>query len=1093
MSASHDDHASRLPPEAVVRAQFADALRRAGLVLDGDAQHPIMDGKLHRVPVEGARAHTRDGAYVGHLDGKVPAGYIHNWKSGASENWTLPGVELSREELQALAKHAHVVRLQRAAERSASQEDTAKRSQARWDGLSDVPEGGSNAYLERKGVAGFGVKFDGPRMVIPLRDIDGRLWSLQTIDPNAEVDKKFAYRGRITGNMHLLGEPKAGEILLVAEGYATAATLHQATGKAVAVAFNSGNLEPVVAALKARFPESPLFILGDDDRLVREPVSNPGVSKALAAARKHEVGIGIPEFLRSGTQTDFNDLQASEGRDTVRAQVEQVIARSLAQSRADVETRFPDVVKQLLPAVPKEARRAALSAGESMSSTSDMDSKAVPSPARPHGSAPVTISELSDRAVDPARAAPASASDAVGPQAPGAQESGPTDAALRASIDHRALDTAAVPRDAVGRDTAQAWAGADLAAYRAIGSPTERAEAAYTLGYNALQQTSYRIELERQDPEAARVALRVFMDEGARQAAGMRMERGWQEFELAGLRERHHVANAIGLESLPRIAADTLARQDVLSLHALRGHPDEEGAKRLVRDAMRSPDYRQVFESETDRLQRGAPTPGRTVDLELPLVTDAQDALLRAGVERRSEELRTMPRDSLGTAAAQEVVAQDLQALRLSVTPRDRLAIAVMMGGNALQHATYTAQLERQDAEIGVAVVRAFQDSNRMHGESRSATETLNERREAWREPLMHRGTFATERDQQPPRDKSESRAVDNSISAGERDMRFDNQATDALRRRIARERAMLGASDSWLAETISRMTPKELNAYSQAPSAKEADELLGAVRRRVEAELDIRAGRPAFPPLDERFTVVAHLGGRRDYHFRDKPGIAFSEGWMSMTTASDGAAVVKGMLDRADERGWTTVRVNGSEEFKRQAWVQAEARGIRAVGYEPTQGDRVAASEQRAELERIRGAGAQRSAGGAATREPLLSPMPDASGPHVDRSGQSAARSESPSGTARAPSLDERAVLRAFEAAMDAKRVPQADRAELRETFRQELSARQERGERFGVRVYDPAAERQNARAPAAQDVPRAQAQTDSSTKVRRSPRPSH
>jgi putative DNA primase/helicase len=50
-------------PKESPEASFATALRAAGLVLEGA---PLMDGKLHRVPVEGARGGARSGAYAGH-------------------------------------------------------------------------------------------------------------------------------------------------------------------------------------------------------------------------------------------------------------------------------------------------------------------------------------------------------------------------------------------------------------------------------------------------------------------------------------------------------------------------------------------------------------------------------------------------------------------------------------------------------------------------------------------------------------------------------------------------------------------------------------------------------------------------------------------------------------------------------------------------------------------------------------------------------------------------------------------------------------------------------------------------------------------
>jgi hypothetical protein len=90
-----------------------------------------------------------------------------------------------------------------------------------------------------------------------------------------------------------------------------------------------------------------------------------------------------------------------------------------------------------------------------------------------------------------------------------------------------------------------------------------------------------------------------------------------------------------------------------------------------------------------------------------------------------------------------------------------------------------------------------------------------------------------------------------------------------------------------------------------------------------------------------------------REYQFRDRPGVAFSEGWLTLRSDHESADVVKGMLDRADHRGWTTIHVKGSPEFQRKVWVAATARGIKAVGYTPTASDRVDAENERQRLAR--------------------------------------------------------------------------------------------------------------------------------------------
>ncbi len=308
-------------------AEFGDAIRAAGLALEGA---PIMDGKLHRVALADGKPGSRDGAYVGYLDGK-PAGFIQNFKTGLKENWVASGVQLNPEQVARLAADALIAKEQRQAELSAQHETVAKKSQYRWDKAEEIPEGSSHPYLERKGVQAHGVKVDQyGNLVVPMRDSSGKLWSVQTISPEEGGPKNLAKGGRKEGNMHVIGRPKLDGEIIVAEGYATGASIHQATGKCVVVAFDSGNIDPVVASLKEKFPTTAIFVAADNDKYNEV---NAGLNKAIEAAQKHNVGVAVPVFKGEGRSTDFNDLQQTEGPAAVREQIESAISKSMVQSR----------------------------------------------------------------------------------------------------------------------------------------------------------------------------------------------------------------------------------------------------------------------------------------------------------------------------------------------------------------------------------------------------------------------------------------------------------------------------------------------------------------------------------------------------------------------------------------------------------------------------------------------------------------------------------------------------------------------------------------------------------------------------------------
>ncbi|MBI5270149.1 MAG: DUF927 domain-containing protein [Burkholderiales bacterium] len=204
-----------------------------------------------------------------------------------------------------------------------------------WDTAHAV---GHSPYLARKGVGAHGVRFmpDGT-LLVPMLDEAGVLRNVQRIaptKPTAEeqdrgvVEKRFMPGGRKSGLFHLLGggDGAAEQVVLLAEGYATAATLHEAAAFPVAVAFDAGNLPHVAKALRRLFPAALLLVCGDDDRQTEARTGrNPGREKAAAAARAAAVDAApaaavFPSGLPEGG-TDFNDLAAHAGLAVVRTQV----------------------------------------------------------------------------------------------------------------------------------------------------------------------------------------------------------------------------------------------------------------------------------------------------------------------------------------------------------------------------------------------------------------------------------------------------------------------------------------------------------------------------------------------------------------------------------------------------------------------------------------------------------------------------------------------------------------------------------------------------------------------------------------------------
>lgn len=215
----------------------------------------------------------------------------------------------------------------------------------------DAKETGTSPYLTRKGVLPHGLRFGASGwLFVPLRDAVGELWNVQRIAPDKPAsggtDKLFLKGGRKSGLWHVLGDigtdPAGPPVLLIGEGYATAASLHEATGRPVACAFDAGNLVHVAKALRMQYPSALLVLCGDDDvQTFAAKGHNPGRDKATAAARAVHGLTVFPEGL-SGGGSDFNDLHQASGLAAVRCIVEAAIeAHQSGQMAAHVAQSTP--------------------------------------------------------------------------------------------------------------------------------------------------------------------------------------------------------------------------------------------------------------------------------------------------------------------------------------------------------------------------------------------------------------------------------------------------------------------------------------------------------------------------------------------------------------------------------------------------------------------------------------------------------------------------------------------------------------------------------------------------------------------------------
>jgi phage/plasmid primase-like uncharacterized protein len=349
----------RAPPsETDAQAEFADVLHRAGLRPKGA---PIMDGKKQRVPVEGDRRGRLSGTYIGHMDG-YPAGYIHNFKTGEEIRWKASRAtrDLTPAERARLRTHNDAERAERESERQRREAVTAHKALAFWNRARAVR---AHPYLTRKGVAAHGLRQDRRgNLLVPMRDMDGRLWSVQTISETGQ--KLYMKGGRKQGTHAMLGELRPGAPLVIAEAYATAATLREVTGLAAAAAFDSANLLDVARAYRARDPERPIIFAADNDHHLPNrptPLPNVGQEKATAAAEAVNGIVLLPSFAPNETGTDWNDFMAQHGHAALRQRAEaeltkrgielpaELVKPDAAITRATVTQADRDAARQRAP------------------------------------------------------------------------------------------------------------------------------------------------------------------------------------------------------------------------------------------------------------------------------------------------------------------------------------------------------------------------------------------------------------------------------------------------------------------------------------------------------------------------------------------------------------------------------------------------------------------------------------------------------------------------------------------------------------------------------------------------------------------------
>ena len=311
-----------------------------------EGERLLLDGQKHRYKITGDRGTTRNGEYCIYCDER-PGGWAKSWsaKHGVEYAvWTYyqPGESpWSDEEKREYVKRMEAQRAAAARQKELERASASAEAARKWEAATEPRPG--HPYLKKKGLSGtHGARQLGNLLVLPIQNVSGALMNIQTIAPDGE--KRFHPGAPKAGGFFVLpghspgpyekpgqssepdgksgqspeptkvwgsAEPPSGgdrEVFLC-EGFATGATVHEATGQTVVVAWDCGNLPKVAELLRSRYPGR-LVLAADNDH--RTP-GNPGLAAAFELAEQFGIPFTSPVFEADEAGSDWNDYAALHG------------------------------------------------------------------------------------------------------------------------------------------------------------------------------------------------------------------------------------------------------------------------------------------------------------------------------------------------------------------------------------------------------------------------------------------------------------------------------------------------------------------------------------------------------------------------------------------------------------------------------------------------------------------------------------------------------------------------------------------------------------------------------------------------------------
>lgn len=296
-----------------------------------------LDGRKHRYRITGDHRNQLNGEYCVYMD-EWPAGYVKSYSAKhnveyATWSFSAGGMEYIDEEKRAYREKREADVKARLEEERRRRDYAAKTAAMQWQNAT-VEGVSKHRYLLTKGITNCNdLKLYGPDIIVPLFDQFGEIWNVQRIAPDGA--KKFNSGGRKRGCYYRL--PCDGKYTFVCEGAATALSIREATGCPCLIAFDAGNLLPVIENIRGMFGN--IVLAADNDR---KTAGNPGMSHAIEAAYEMCIPVVSPQFEKPTDGSDWNDYAAIHGIEAASQEILRQIQLFISDTSNRRKFFFPD-------------------------------------------------------------------------------------------------------------------------------------------------------------------------------------------------------------------------------------------------------------------------------------------------------------------------------------------------------------------------------------------------------------------------------------------------------------------------------------------------------------------------------------------------------------------------------------------------------------------------------------------------------------------------------------------------------------------------------------------------------------------------------